>query len=141
MLQIDKWYLVDADAKILGRLASFVSCLLIGKYESLLKKNINIYVVVINIGKIQFTGKKEEKKIYYRYSGFQGGLKKESLKHLFSKYPDRVLYYAVKGMLPKNKFGSIALSRLKLFVSTEYKNYSHKIIKLDSKLIKGIDNE
>ena len=106
---------IDANGKVLGRLAVEVSILLRGKHKSNFAPNLDIgdFVIVKNISKIKITGKKMEQKIYYHHSGFPGGLKKIPIKKLFEKDPGQVFKKAVSGMLPKNKLRSQFMKRLK----------------------------
>ena len=111
------WHVIDADGKTLGRLSSEIAILLQGKHKPSYVPHMNTgdYVIVVNASKIRVTGKKLEQKIYYRYSGYHGGLKERTLANLLEKFPTRALQYAVKGMLPKNSVGRRMLSRLKLY--------------------------
>ncbi|TSC92536.1 MAG: large subunit ribosomal protein L13 [Candidatus Berkelbacteria bacterium Licking1014_7] len=105
---------IDATGEILGRLATKISTLLQGKDQPTYKPNVVIgnKVVVSNVSKIQFTGRKLKQKIYYRHSGYIGNLKSETLGEKFSRTPEEVLRLAVKGMLPKNKLQAIFLNNL-----------------------------
>jgi large subunit ribosomal protein L13 len=118
-----KWFLFDAKDKILGRLCTEIVDTLRGKKETSFIKNIvgGNKVVVINTDQIKVTGKKEEAKRYYRYSGFHGGLKEKSLGTMRQEDSCRIIFLAVKGMLPKNKLQEKFLANLKL-----YKNADHK---------------
>ena len=113
---IPSWHVIDADGKTLGRLASEIAIILQGKHKSTYVPYLNTgdYVIVINAGKIRVTGNKAKQKIYYRYSGYHGGLKETSLAEVLKKSPTKALQHAVKGMLPKNTIGRRMLSRLKL---------------------------
>ncbi len=117
-----KWYLIDAEGKTLGRLASCIAKLLTGKYKPIYVPYMDVgdYVVVINAEKIKLTGKKWTDKIYYSYSGYPGGLKQISAKDLFKKDPRRLLQYAVSGMLPKNKLRKRYESKLKIYVGDKH---------------------
>ena len=110
------WHVLDAEGKTLGRLSSEIAVLLQGKHKSTYVPYLNTgdYVVVINAGKIHVTGNKLKQKVYYRYSGYHGGLKEETLAQVLQKSPTRAIKHAVKGMLPKNTLGRKMLSRLKL---------------------------
>lgn len=114
-----KWYLLDGRDRVLGRLAVEISKLLMGKNEVRYVNYLDLghCVVVTNIGKIKITGAKEKDKTYYRYSGYPGGLKKETYEKLFLRRPTEVLRKAVLGMLPDNKFRAPRLARLHLYVS------------------------
>ncbi|RLE15489.1 50S ribosomal protein L13 [Candidatus Aerophobetes bacterium] len=112
-----KWYLVDAKGKILGRLATRIARILSGKDKPIYTPHLDTgdFVVVINAREIKVTGKKEEEKIYYRHSGYPGGLKKETLRRLRERKPEEIIRRAVKGMLPKNKLGRKMLKKLKIY--------------------------
>jgi len=116
------WHLVDAKGQILGRFASKLVSLLIGKGKSYFSKNLDCgdYVVVINAKRIVVTGKKEQKKKYLRYSGFPGDLKKSTFVKTKAEYPDRIIRQAVLGMLPKNKLRSGWMKRLSVFPEGEH---------------------
>jgi large subunit ribosomal protein L13 len=107
--------IIDATGKILGRLATQIAILLRGKHKKDFQPNKDMgdFVIVKNVDKIRFTGKKMEKKKYYRHSGYLGGLKEISLKELFAKNPAQVLKMAVQRMLPKNKLSREQIKRLK----------------------------
>lgn len=112
-----KWYLVDAEGEVLGRLASRIASRLRGKHNPLYTPHADMgdTIVVINADKIVLTGKKMEKKIYYRHSGYIGGLKEISAGKLLEKKPESLIRYAVKGMLPKNRLGSKLYTKLKVY--------------------------
>ncbi len=112
-----KWYLVDAEGQVLGRLASRIASQLRGKHNPLYTPHVDMgdTIVVINADKIVLTGKKMEKKIYYRHSGYIGGLKEISAGKLLEKRPESLIRYAVKGMLPKNRLGSKLYTKLKVY--------------------------
>lgn len=112
-----KWYLVDAEGQVLGRLASRIASQLRGKHNPLYTPHVDMgdTIVVINADKIVLTGKKMEKKIYYRHSGYIGGLKEISAGKLLEKKPESLIRYAVKGMLPKNRLGSKLYTKLKVY--------------------------
>ncbi|HIH2762855.1 MAG TPA: 50S ribosomal protein L13 [Candidatus Azoamicus sp.] len=120
----DKWIVLDAENKVLGRLASKIATYLMGKNTITYKKNIisGYNIIVINAKNLIFTGKKLNNKVYYRHSGYPGGFKKTLLKDLVEKNISFVIKNAVKGMLPKNKLQKIMLKRLKIF-STPYHNH------------------
>ena len=101
-----KWYVVDAEGKTLGRLASEVAKVLRGKNKPIFTPHIDTgdYVIVVNAEKIKVTGKKLDQKVYYRHSGYVGGIKETTLKEMLNKHPERVIEFAVKGMLPKGPF-------------------------------------
>ena len=117
-----RWILIDAKDLPLGRLSTEISKYLIGKYKPTYTPHIDggDYVVVINAAEVPVTGDKEEKKIYYRHSGFPGGIKDATLKEVRAKFPERIIENAVKGMLPKNKLSPERMKRLKVFPSAEH---------------------
>ncbi|MCP4575222.1 MAG: 50S ribosomal protein L13 [Deltaproteobacteria bacterium] len=116
-----KWYLVDAEDKILGRLATQIAMRLRGKHKPIFTPHADTgdFIVVVNAEKVALSGKKWDKKIYYRHSGYIGGLKEISARKLLEKKPEDVLRYAVKGMLPKNSLGRRQLKKLKIYVGPE----------------------
>jgi len=117
-----RWILIDAKDLPLGRLSTEISKYLIGKYKPTYTPHIDggDYVVVINAAEVPVTGDKEEKKIYYRHSGFPGGIKDATLKEVRAKFPERIIENAVKGMLPKNKLSPERMKRLKVFPGSEH---------------------
>ncbi len=129
------WYLIDASGQTLGRLASKIAVLLMGKHKPHYTPGVDMgdFVVVINADRIRVTGRKMEKKIYYRHTGYPGGLKEMPLKDMLARHPERVLQLAVKGMLPKNRLGRKMLKRLKVYVGPEHPHQAQnpKPIRLD----------
>lgn len=117
-----KWHVVDAEGKILGRLATRVAMVLRGKDRPSYSpdRDLGDYVVIINAEKVAVTGNKMLQKKYYRHSGYRGNLKETNLKEMLEKKPEEVLRHAVKGMLPKNKLGSKILKRLRIFTGAEH---------------------
>ena len=121
--EIDKgWWIADAEAQILGRLASKVAQIIRGKHKVNFVPHLDNgdCVVVINAEKIMVTGNKEEKKSYFRHTGYPGGVKTTSLAHLRRTYPERIIQNAVKGMLPHNKLGRRMLSHLKVYAGADH---------------------
>jgi len=112
-----KWWVVDANGAILGRLASMIASRLRGKHNPLFTPHIDTgdHVIVINAEKIVLTGKKLEKKQYYRHSGYIGGLKSITAGKLLEKKPEDLVRFAVKGMLPKNRLGRSLFKKLKVY--------------------------
>ncbi|MSU62316.1 MAG: 50S ribosomal protein L13 [Pedosphaera sp.] len=112
-----KWHLVDADGAVLGRLAVQVANVLRGKNKPIYTPHMDAgdFVIVINAEKVVVTGKKEEDKKYMTYSGWKGGEKFTSVSQLRSRHPEMLITRAVKGMLPKNRLGSVLLTKLKVF--------------------------
>lgn len=117
-----KWYLVDAEDQVLGRLASRIAEILQGKHKPIYTPHVDTgdYIVVINAGKIRVTGNKLEQKLYRSYSGYPGGLKEVDLEHVLKENPTLPLKMAVKRMLPKNKLGRKMLKKLKVFPGEEH---------------------
>ena len=124
------WHLMDAKGKVLGRLSSEVSKLLIGKHKVNYSPHMDSgdYVVVTNISGIILTGKKEQQKLYRSHSGYPGGFKEVSFKKMFSEFPERVFQKSVLGMLPNNRLKSKRIKRLKIFKDSEHP-YSDKLKK------------
>lgn len=117
-----RWILIDASQAPLGRVATVIAKHIIGKYKPTYTAHIDggDYVVVINAAKTVVTGDKETDKIYYRHSGFPGGIKDATLKEVREKYPERIIERAVKGMIPKNKLSAERLKRLRVFAGEEH---------------------
>jgi large subunit ribosomal protein L13 len=118
------WHLVDADGQVLGRLATGIARLLMGKHKPTWTAHVDDgdHVVVINAGGIRVTGKKMTDKIYYRHSGYPGGLKSRTYAQVQSRFPDRPLELAVKRMLPKNRHQSPRIQRLHIYAGPEHKH-------------------
>jgi len=117
------WHLMDAKDKILGRFSSEVAILLIGKHKPNYSAHMDSgdYVVVINAEKIKLTGKKKEQKVYQGHSGYPGGFKEISFEKMSKEHPDRVLKYAISGMLPDNRLKAKRLVRLDITVGEKHK--------------------
>ncbi|MGD8229962.1 MAG: 50S ribosomal protein L13 [Desulfobacteraceae bacterium] len=117
-----KWYLVDAQDRILGRLATQIAVRLRGKHKPIFTPHADTgdFIVVINADKITLKGSKLDQKYYYRHSGYMGGLKKTSARELLEKKPEELLRIAVKGMLPKNSLGRRQLKKLKIYAGPEH---------------------
>ncbi|HUL41252.1 MAG TPA: 50S ribosomal protein L13 [Burkholderiales bacterium] len=116
------WYLVDANGKVLGRLASEIARRLRGKHKPEYTPNVDTgdYIVVINADKLRVTGNKAEAKVYYRYSGYPSGMYSINFAKLHARFPRRVLEQAVKGMLPKGRLGYAMLRKLKVYSGTSH---------------------
>lgn len=123
-----KWWLINAEGIVLGRLASRVANILRGKNKANYTPFFDTgdFVIVINADKVKLTGNKEEQKMYYRYSGYIGGIKEISYKHMLAKHPERILTHAVKGMLPKNRLNRKILKKLKVYAGAEHKHKAQK---------------
>jgi large subunit ribosomal protein L13 len=117
-----KWFVVDAKNKILGRFATRIALILIGKNKPQYTAHVDCgdFVVVLNADKFRVTGKKMDDKIYYSHSMHPGGLKAISLKLMLEKQPKKVIYKAVSGMLPKNRFRDRRLKRLKIYLTADH---------------------
>lgn len=117
-----QWHLIDATGETLGRLASKIAQLLRGKHKPEYTPHVDAgdYVVVINAAKVRVTGNKAHDKIYYRHTGYPGGIKKMSFEELLGKHPIRVIELAVKGMLPKNPLGREMYRKLKVYAGAEH---------------------
>ena len=124
------WHLIDAKGKILGRTASEIAKLLMGKKKPYFVRNLDVgdYVVVLNSKEIKTTGNKETLKNYYRHSGYPGGFKSETLAELRARRPEEVIRHAVSGMLPQNRLKSKMLKRLHVFAGDNHK-YQDKFSK------------
>lgn len=121
--EIEKdWHVVDAEGQTLGRLATVVAGMLRGKHKPSYTPHLDMgdHVVVVNASKIKVTGNKMSDKIYYRHTGYMGGLKERTLAEMIEKHPERVIEVAVRGMLPKNKLGRKILKHLKVYSGPDH---------------------
>ncbi len=123
-----KWYVVDASGQVLGRLASEVAKVLRGKNKPEFTPHADTgdYVIITNAEQIKVTGKKLDQKIYYHHSGYVGGMKETTLKEMLDKHPERVVEYAVKGMLPKGPLGREMLKKLHVYTGPEHPHAAQK---------------
>ncbi|MFZ1258105.1 MAG: 50S ribosomal protein L13 [Candidatus Saccharimonas sp.] len=128
-----RWILIDAKDAPLGRVATEVAKYLIGKYKPTYTPHIDAgdYVVVINAAGVPVTGDKETGKVYYRHSGFPGGIKDATLKEVREQFPERIIEQAVRGMLPKNKLSPDRMARLKVFAGSEHAHTAQKPEKVE----------
>ncbi len=119
---VSSWHVMDAAGKPLGRLASEIATILQGKNKPMYTRHIltGDFVVVINAAQVGITGQKSERKKYYRYSGYHGGLKVTNFRLLLARHPDQVIQHAVKGMLPRNALSSHMLKRLKIYPGPDH---------------------
>lgn len=117
-----KWYVIDAEDKTLGKIASEVASILRGKKKPIYTPHVDTgdYVIVINAEKVRVTGKKKEQKIYKSHSGYPGGLKETTLRELRAKKPEEIIRHAVKGMMPKGKLGRQMFKKLKVYAGPEH---------------------
>lgn len=122
------WYVIDAEGKTLGRLASEVALRLRGKHKPEYTPHVDTgdYIIVINAKKIGVTGNKEKDKIYYRHTGYIGNMKSVSLGKLRQTFPDRIITTAVKGMLPKNPLGRAMFKKLKVYAGPEHNHQAQQ---------------
>lgn len=127
------WYVVDAEGKTLGRLASEIAHRLRGKHKPEYTPHVDTgdYIVVVNADQIRVTGKKVTDKIYYHHTGYPGGIKDVSFGKLLQEHPDRPLRIAVKGMLPKGPLGRQMLTKLKIYAGSEHPHTAQQPIALD----------
>jgi len=118
----EKWWIVDAQGAVLGRLASSVATRLRGKHNPWFTPHVDTgdWVIVVNADKVVLTGKKWKQKTYYRHSGYIGGLKEITAEKLFEKRPEDLVRFAVKGMLPKNRLGSKLFLKLKVYTGDKH---------------------
>jgi len=130
-----KFYLVDASGKTLGRLASSIAIILLGKHKSCWVPYLDTgdYVIVVNAEKVKVTGRKMTEKMYYRHSGYPGGLKKETFISLMQKSPETIIEHAVKGMLPHNRLGRKLIKKLKVYKGSEHVHEAQQPIPLEIK--------
>jgi len=123
-----KWYVVDAEGKTLGRLASEVASILRGKHKPTYTPHVDTgdHVILINAGKIELTGKKLTDKIYYRHSQFPGGLKSRTALEMRTNYPEKMLELAIKGMLPKGSLGRQMAKKLHVYAGSEHQHQAQQ---------------
>lgn len=123
-----KWYVVDANGQILGRMASQVASILRGKNKPTFTPHVDTgdYVIIVNAAKVELTGKKLDQKFYQRHSGFVGGLKSISYRKLLAEKPEMAVFEAVQGMLPKNALGRKMIKKLKVYAGAEHEQAAQK---------------
>lgn len=128
-----KWWVVDAEGKVLGRLATRIAQILQGKHKPIYVPHIDTgdYVVVTNAEKVVLTGKKAMEKVYYRHSGYPGGLKVVPIQKLMEKSPERIIELAVRGMLPRNKMGRHMLKKLRVYRGPHHPHQAQKLEALE----------
>ncbi|MBE2233537.1 MAG: 50S ribosomal protein L13 [Anaerolinea sp.] len=114
-----EWFVIDATGMTLGRLATQIATVLKGKHKPIYSPHLDTgdFVVVVNAHKVRVTGRKMDQKFYYRHSGYPGGLKEISLRDQLDRHPDRVIRFAVRGMLPKNRLGRQMIKKLKVYAT------------------------
>lgn len=123
-----KWYVVDAEGEILGRMASQIASYLRGKHKPVFTPNVDTgdFVVVVNADKVKVTGNKLKNKKYYHHSGYIGGIKEISLKDRMQKEPEKVIEAAVSGMMPKNRLGRAMMKKLKVYRGADHGHAAQK---------------
>lgn len=123
-----KWYVLDASETPLGRVSTRAAKLLVGKEKTIFTKHIDCgdYVIVVNAAALIATGNKMNTKVYYRHTGFPGGIKSKTLKEVMQDDPAKVLYDAIRGMLPVNKLRAERLKRLKIYATAEHEHEAQK---------------
>ena len=131
---VKDWYLIDAEGQILGRLASEIARRLRGKHKPIYTPYVDTgdFVIVVNAGKVSLTGKKMSDKIYYHHSGYPGGLRETPAGKMLQDNPEKVLLFAVRGMLPKNSLGRKMLKKLKIYTGNDHPHEAQcpQVIKL-----------
>ena len=127
-----QWYLVDAQGKILGRLATELAKILRGKNKPIYTPHVDTgdFVIVVNAGKVALTGKKMKDKIYYHHTGYPGGIREMSAEKLLAKKPTEMIRIAVKGMLPKNSLGRQMIQKLKVYAGAKHPHEAQKPVPL-----------
>ncbi|MGA2517514.1 MAG: 50S ribosomal protein L13 [Thermodesulfobacteriota bacterium] len=128
-----KWYLVNAEGKILGRLSTELAKILRGKNKPTYTPHLDTgdFVIVVNAGKVTLTGKKMKDKIYYHHTGYPGGIKETNAEKLLAKKPTEMIRIAVKGMLPKNSLGRQMLRKLKIYAGPNHPHEAQRPISLE----------
>jgi len=128
-----QWYLVDAEGKVLGRLASELAKILRGKNKPIYTPHVDTgdFVIVVNAGKVALTGKKMKDKIYYHHTGYPGGIREMSAEKLLAKKPTEMIRIAVKGMLPKNSLGRQMIQKLKIYAGAKHPHEAQKPVPLE----------
>ncbi len=127
-----QWYLVDAEGKVLGRLATELAKILRGKNKPIYTPHVDTgdFVIVVNAGKVALTGKKMKDKIYYHHTGYPGGIREMSAEKLLAKKPTEMIRIAVKGMLPKNSLGRQMIQKLKIYAGAKHPHEAQKPVSL-----------
>jgi large subunit ribosomal protein L13 len=130
-----KWYVIDAEGKVLGRLASEVAKILRGKNKPEFTPHVDVgdHVIILNADKIMLTGKKLDQKLYRHHTLYPGGLKEVKCKHMLEKKPEKVFELAIKGMLPKNSLGRAMFRKLKVYKGTKHEHQAQmpEVLELD----------
>ncbi|OIP61189.1 MAG: 50S ribosomal protein L13 [Nitrospirae bacterium CG_4_9_14_3_um_filter_53_35] len=126
--QSRKWYILDLQDAVLGRIATRIAMILSGKNKPTYSPHVDTgdFMILTNADKVRLTGDKMEKKIYYHYSGYQGGLKRITAGRLLETHPERLIIHAVRGMLPKNRLGRAMLKKLKVYAGPHHPHEAQK---------------
>ena len=124
-----EWWIVDAEGKTLGRMATKIAHILRGKHKTIFSSHVDTgdFVIVINAEKVHVSGKKEQDKLYYRHTGYPGGIKSSKYYELMEKHPNRIIMGAVKGMMPKNALNRRSLLRLKVYSGAKHPHQSQQV--------------
>lgn len=127
------WYVIDAEGKTLGRMATEIARRLRGKHKPVYTPHVDTgdYIVVVNAAKVQVTGNKRADKTYYRHTGYPGGLREMSFEKMIETHPERTIELAVKGMLPKGPLGRAMYSKLKVYAGAEHPHQAQQPIELN----------
>ncbi len=128
-----RWHLIDADGKVLGRIATRAARLLQGKHKPVYTPFIDTgdHVVVVNAAKVRLTGRKEDQKVYRQHSGYEGGLREERARTVRQRKPEKLVEDAVRGMLPKTKLGEAMYRKLKVYAGPDHPHAAQKPVKLE----------
>jgi len=128
-----QWVVIDAQDQVLGRLATRIAHILRGKHKPIFTNHVDTgdFVVIVNAEKIRLTGKKLDGKVYYRHSGYPGGIKGMTAREMLDRKPEQVIRIAVKGMLPKNRLGSGMISKLKVYAGPDHPHKAQQPEKLE----------
>ena len=125
---VRNWYVIDAEGKTLGRLATAAAHMLRGKHKPIFSPNADVgdHIIIINAEKVKTTGNKLDQKVYKTHSGYVGGLKEVTLRTMLAKKPEMVIYHAIKGMLPKNNLGRAMFKKLRVYAGPEHCHEAQK---------------
>jgi large subunit ribosomal protein L13 len=131
--QSGRWHVIDADGRVLGRVATAAARLLQGKHKASYTPFIDVgdHVVVVNAARVKLTGRKEDQKIYRQHSGYEGGLREERARLVRQRHPERLIEDAVRGMLPKTKLGEAMYRKLKVYAGPDHPHTAQKPTKLE----------
>jgi len=127
------WYVIDAEGQTLGRLASKIATILRGKHKPIYNPSVDCgdFVIVVNAEKIHVTGQRMDQKVYYRHSGYPGGLSEITLRRQLERHPTRAIELAVRGMLPKNKLGRKMIKKLKVYAGEEHPHQAQQPVSME----------